>query len=65
MLTYLQKVGLEERPTGQGLSGPSSQPDQLRFPSQAVQSTLDHTGQLKTTPPEFLGMEAGVTSIAA
>ncbi len=78
-LTYLQKVGLEERSTPQGLSGPPSQCYQLRFPSLATMAgpnttgpagTLQNralritTGKLKTTPLEALRIEAGVPSIA-
>ncbi len=51
-LTDLQKVGLEERPTPQGLSGPSSQCSQLRCPSLATLAGPNPTGPTGTLPKQ-------------
>ncbi len=49
-LTYLQKVGLEERLTHQGLLGPSLQRYQLRCPSLATLAGPNPTGLAGTLP---------------
>ncbi len=65
--TYLQKEGLEESPTPQGLSGISFQRDQLCCPGLVTLACFKHIGrhQRKRTPLDVLRMEAGDPSIAA
>ncbi len=72
-LNYLRRVGLEDSPLPQGLTGPSIQCYPLRYPSLATLTAptrlgqLKHfqpralpmfTGQLKTTPLEALGSQS-------